>query len=223
MVLHAPSVWERRSLPALIKASLRNQIGLFLCAQNPECYSASMNSPMAVYLFRDSLPSRSNTVVCVGERERIEAAFGGGQLPVLFKGEAVYSNDDQSDISGRLGSEKCIALTSSPPGAGGRTTGETDAATKYKAPLFDRRMSDVWRGSVGGEAREILRKERSGFRQKAPARKERALTPSTRLKLSPAGPMVLHAPSVWERRSLPALNKGQSEKSDWPFPFGVRY
>ena len=30
MVLHAPSVWERRSLPALIKASLRNQIGLFL-------------------------------------------------------------------------------------------------------------------------------------------------------------------------------------------------
>jgi hypothetical protein len=51
---------------------------------------------------------------------------------------------------------------------------------------------------------EILRKERSGFRQKAPARKERALTPSKRLKLSPAGPMVLHAPSVWERRSLPA-------------------
>jgi hypothetical protein len=39
--------------------------------------------------------------------------------------------------------------------------------------------------------------------------------------------MVLHAPSVWEPfgfaqgklRSLPALNKGQSEKSDWPFPF----
>src|SRR5216684_5475529 len=30
MVLHAPSVWERRSLPALIKASLRDQIGLFL-------------------------------------------------------------------------------------------------------------------------------------------------------------------------------------------------
>jgi hypothetical protein len=52
-----------------------------------------MNSPMVVYLFRDSLPSRSNTVVCVGEKERIEAAFGGGQLAVLFKGEAVYSND----------------------------------------------------------------------------------------------------------------------------------
>jgi hypothetical protein len=51
---------------------------------------------------------------------------------------------------------------------------------------------------------EILRKERSGFRQKAPAREGRALTPSKRLKLSPAGPMVLHAPSVWERRSLPA-------------------
>ena len=43
--------------------------------------------------------------------------------------------------------------------------------------------------------------------------------PSRTRKLSPAGPMVLHAPSVWERRSLPALNKGQSEKSDWPFPF----
>ena len=40
---------------------------------------------------------------------------------------------------------------------------------------------------------KILRKERSGFRQKAPARKRRALTPSKRLKLSPAGPMVLHA------------------------------
>jgi hypothetical protein len=41
MVLHAPSVWESfrqaqdklRSLPALIKASLRNQIGLFLCRE----------------------------------------------------------------------------------------------------------------------------------------------------------------------------------------------
>jgi ribosomal protein L34 len=65
---------------------------------------------------------------------------------------------------------------------------------------------------------KILRKERSGFRQKATARKGRALTPSKRLKLSAAGPMVLHAPSVWERRSSPALNKGQSEKSDWPFP-----
>ena len=88
--------------------------------------------------------------------------------------------------------------------------------------------------------REILRRRKrgSGSRQKAPARKRRALTPSERLdlsvilprgihpfpsrtrKLSPAGPMVLHAPSVWERRSLPALNKGQSERSDWPFPFG---
>src|ERR1700688_355274 len=36
MVLHAPSVWERRSLPALIKASLRNQIGLFLLGTSPE-------------------------------------------------------------------------------------------------------------------------------------------------------------------------------------------
>ena len=31
--------------------------------------------------------------------------------------------------------------------------------------------------------------------------------PSRTRKLSPAGPMVLHAPSVWERRSLPALIK----------------
>src|SRR5216684_8863183 len=36
MVLHAPSVWERRSLPALIKASLRNQIGLFLFREGHE-------------------------------------------------------------------------------------------------------------------------------------------------------------------------------------------
>jgi len=31
--------------------------------------------------------------LCVGEKERVEAALGGGQLAVLFKGEAVYSND----------------------------------------------------------------------------------------------------------------------------------
>src|SRR6202795_5393831 len=46
--------------------------------------------------------------------------------------------------------------------------------------------------------------------------------PSRTRKLSPAGPKILHAPSVWERRSLPALNKGQFEKSDWPFSFGSR-
>jgi hypothetical protein len=50
-------------------------------------------------------------------------------------------------------------------------------------------------------------KNAQDFGRRPPARKERALTPSKRLKLSPAGPMVLHAPSVWERRSLPALIK----------------
>lgn len=47
----------------------------------------------------------------------------------------------------------------------------------------------------GGKGRplEILGQERSGFRQKAPARKGRTLTPSQRLKLCPAGPMLLHA------------------------------
>jgi DNA-binding CsgD family transcriptional regulator len=73
---------------------------------------------------------------------------------------------------------------------------------------------DAVNSYLGLRARQgkILRKERSGFRQKAPARKVRALTPSKPLKLSPAGPMVLHAPSVWEPlrqaqdklRSLPA-------------------
>src|SRR6266852_2609390 len=38
---------------------------------------------------------------------------------------------------------------------------------------------------------KILRQGRSGFRQKAPARKSGALTPSKRLKLSSAGPIVL--------------------------------
>jgi hypothetical protein len=52
-----------------------------------------MNSPMAVCLFRDSLPSRSNTLVCIGEKQLIETALGGGQLALLFKGEAVYRND----------------------------------------------------------------------------------------------------------------------------------
>ncbi len=56
---------------------------------------------------------------------------------------------------------------------------------------------------------EILREERSGFRQKAPARQERALTPSKRLKLSPAGPMVLHAPSVWESFGKLRINSGR--------------
>ena len=32
-------------------------------------------------------------MVCIGEKERIEGVFGGGQLAVLFKGEAVYTND----------------------------------------------------------------------------------------------------------------------------------
>ena len=72
--------------------------------------------------------------------------------------------------------------------------------------------------SNGRSTRERLRSELA----------PRALTPSKRLTLSPAGPMVLHAPSVCgepvrqaqgKLRSLPALNKGQSEKSDWPFPF----
>src|SRR5258708_30025201 len=38
------------------------------------------------------------------------------------------------------------------------------------------------------------RKNVRDFRLRAPA----SLTPAMRLKLSPAGPMVLHAPSVWE-------------------------
>ncbi len=48
-------------------------------------------------------------------------------------------------------------------------------------------------GLVEDPSRRALRISAEG-----PARKERALTPSNRLKLSPAGPMVLHAPSVWE-------------------------
>src|ERR1700722_7793679 len=56
---------------------------------------------------------------------------------------------------------------------------------------------------------QVLRKERSGFRQKAPARKERALTPSRRLKLSAAGPMVLHAPGVWESFGKLRMNSGR--------------
>jgi hypothetical protein len=108
-------------------------------AGNAECYSARMNSPMAVYLFRDSLPSRSNTVVCVRDRERIEAAFGGGQLAVLFKGEVVYRNDTTNRAYlGVWGSKKRIAPTSSPPGAGGRAPDQTNASTKYKDQFPDR-------------------------------------------------------------------------------------
>ena len=76
---------------------------------------------------------------------------------------------------------------------------------------------------------EILRKKRSGFRQKAPARKERALMPSKRLKSGPAGPMVLHAPSVCEPlrqaqerlRSLPLIKASLRNQVGF-FPFGPR-
>jgi hypothetical protein len=48
---------------------------------------------MTVYLFRDRIASRVNTVVCIGEKERIEESFRGGQLVGLFDGEIVYTND----------------------------------------------------------------------------------------------------------------------------------
>ncbi len=79
-------------------------------AQNAECYSAHMNSSMAVWLFRDSLPSRSNTVVCVGEKESIDTAFGGGQLAVLFKGEVVYRNDKTRTYLGVWGARNASRL-----------------------------------------------------------------------------------------------------------------
>ena len=47
---------------------------------------------MIVYLFRDSFAPAGNTVVCVGEKERIETALGSGQIKTLFHGEAVYTN-----------------------------------------------------------------------------------------------------------------------------------
>jgi hypothetical protein len=63
--------------------------------------------------------------------------------------------------------------------------------------------------SKGATPPEILRKVRSGSRQKAPARKGRALTPSKLLKLSPAGPTVLHEPSVWEPFGGLRINSGR--------------
>jgi hypothetical protein len=58
MVLHAPSVWERRSLPALIKASLRNQIGLFLFGSRIVAEGA-VHGPRAV---RDSERPRGQEI-----------------------------------------------------------------------------------------------------------------------------------------------------------------
>src|ERR1700722_14388824 len=68
--------------------------------------------------------------------------------------------------------------------------------------------------------KEILRKERSGFRQKAPARKGRTLTPSNRLKLSPAG-HVRHSRARAPAPHVVGIYEGQSGKSDWPFPFAA--
>ena len=53
---------------------------------------------------------------------------------------------------------------------------------------------------------------RSGFRQQAPAQLGRlggltSLTPARRLKLSPAGPMVLSRKAGWESRTSSALNQ----------------
>jgi hypothetical protein len=80
---------------------------------------------------------------------------------------------------------------------------------RFGAP---RCYAKLWRYEVpckSGSGVDILRKERSGFRQKAPARQERALTPSKRLKLSPAGPMVLHVLSVWESFGKLRINCGR--------------
>jgi len=74
---------------------------------------------------------------------------------------------------------------------------------------------NVSRARAGNIRREIPRTERFGISaagsrfahaRKAPQVKPRRADCTAR-------------ESVWESRSLPALNKGQSEKSDWPFPF----
>jgi len=56
-------------------------------------YSAVMNPPLTVYVFRDRIASRVNTLVCIGEKERIDEAFRDRQLIGLFEGEIVYTND----------------------------------------------------------------------------------------------------------------------------------
>jgi hypothetical protein len=55
---------------------------------------------------------------------------------------------------------------------------------------FDKLPLQLWRG-------RSFAKNAQDFGRRLP-REGRALTPSKRLKLSPAGPMVLHAPSLWE-------------------------
>jgi hypothetical protein len=53
-----------------------------------------MTTPLIAYLFRDGhFAPAGNTVVCVAERAAVEAVLGRGQLEVLFKGGAVYTND----------------------------------------------------------------------------------------------------------------------------------
>src|SRR5258708_13214740 len=62
---------------------------------------------------------------------------------------------------------------------------------------------------------KILRTRRSGFRLRAPA----SLTPAKRLKLSPAGPMVLHAIVCGRLGRRRHKIKGHVAKSSVAFPF----
>ena len=70
-----------------------------------------MNQPITIYLFRDSFAPAGNSVVCVGEKERIEAALGFGKIKVLFHGEAVYTNDTtKKDYLGVWGTRNASRL-----------------------------------------------------------------------------------------------------------------
>lgn len=47
---------------------------------------------MTLYLFRDGVVPWGNAVVCVGEKDLIEAALGRMQVRDLFHGEIVYTS-----------------------------------------------------------------------------------------------------------------------------------
>jgi hypothetical protein len=47
---------------------------------------------LIIYLFRDKVSS-ADTMVCVGDKARIEAALGPEKVPMLFQGEVTYIND----------------------------------------------------------------------------------------------------------------------------------
>ncbi len=71
-----------------------------------------MSTALNVYVFRDGpFAPRGDTVVCAGDRDAVEACLGQGEVQILFRGAAIYTNDaTKQDYIGVWGVRKASRL-----------------------------------------------------------------------------------------------------------------